>query len=432
MSPTIGGSRFFRDEPNTTTPPPSLLRRKTDFRDSNSNVKLDEKEKAKEGAGNADASSPFGSLKRSTTTPLGAGLTGTSAAWPAASATQNTNFSPMGAFGSFSLGSSNTQTTSVAEKRPGYGSVRGESRFKGLLSKDSSEDVGALARDKGVKLSENEGGSRPQSPWGEPIKTRNARSETNPFAEEARSGSAALGGSQDIGAPQGGVDELGFSAFGMTAGAPGIRDLLGGRGENAHDLPAHLHGLEPTSPTNTNPYQSPRGEKADVDDIDTDGSDVQRSQLPDLSGLREDSTAAPFGSIRRGGSGLDLSAGDRSQTSSTGPGRSFSSLGGLGNVSGLGTAGGWPTGAIGTPTRERSAFPGFGDPIFGSMAEMQSPSLSTLGGGGFFGSGLGTGSIGRASKMGSLFPAAMQEQMQGEQARQDSERQQGELTISRF
>lgn len=33
MSPTTGGSRFFREEPNTSTPPPSLLRRKTDFRE---------------------------------------------------------------------------------------------------------------------------------------------------------------------------------------------------------------------------------------------------------------------------------------------------------------------------------------------------------------------------------------------------------------
>ncbi|KAH8705162.1 hypothetical protein BGW36DRAFT_366987 [Talaromyces proteolyticus] len=417
MSPT-SGYRFFREEPNTTTPPPSLLRRKTDIRDSISTIKPEDKDRIKDAPGRevADVSSPFGSLKRSTTNPVGVGLVGASSAWPSAS--QNANLTPMGAFGSFSLGATNSQPSSATEKRPGYGSLRGESRFKGLLSKDSSEDVGTLAKDKGLqkgldRLTENEGGSRSQSPWGEPVKNRAARSETNPF-DEPRSGSASLGGSQEVGS---GVDELGFGAFGMTAGVPGLRELMG-RGEGAPDSSSHLHGLhglEPTSPTNTNPYQSPRGEKVD-DDVDTDGSDVQRTQHPGLSGLRDEAAAA-FGPMRRAGSGLDNPVGDRSQTSSAGPGRNFSGLGGLGAVPGLGGAAGWPSaGAIGTPTRERATFTGFNDPIFGSMAEMQSPSLSTLGGGGFFGSGVGnTGSIGRTSKMGALFPAAMQEQVQGDQ-----------------
>uniref|UniRef100_A0A093VH25 GYF domain-containing protein mpd2 n=1 Tax=Talaromyces marneffei PM1 TaxID=1077442 RepID=A0A093VH25_TALMA len=418
MSPTAG-SRFFREEPNTTTPPPSLLRRKTDLRDPASSAKqFEEKDKPKD---LPEISSPFGSLKRSATNPVVSGLASTSSPWTSAS--QTANLSPMGAFGSFSLGTSSPQApTSAVEKRPGFGSVRGESRFKGLLSKDSSEDVGMLAKDKGLakeieRLAETEGTSRSQSPWNETVKTRATRSETNPF-DEPRSGSAALGGSEEVGS---GIDELGFAAFGMTAGVPGLRDLLG-RGDGAHGSPSHLQGLEPTSPTNTNPYQSPRGEKVD-DDVDTDGSDVQRSQHPGISGLRDDAAAAPFSSIRRGGSALDMSAGDRSQTSSVGPGRGFSNLSGLTGLPAIGGSGAWPSaGAIGTPTRERAAFTGFGDPIFGSMAEVQSPGLSTLGAGGFFGShaGLsGTGSIGRASKMGSLFPPSMQDNTQGEIGRQE-------------
>lgn len=329
----------------------------------------------------------------------------------------------MGAFGSFSLASSGQQAAaSTAEKRPGFGSVRGESRFKGLLSKDSSEDVGLLAKDKGLareieRLAETEATSRSQSPWNDTLKTRPVRSETNPF-DEPRSGSAALGGSEEVGS---GIDEMGFSAFGMTAGVPGLRDLIG-RGDGAHGSPSHLQGFEPTSPTNTNPYQSPRGEKTE-DDVDTDGSDVQRSQHPGISGLRDDSASQTFGSIRRGGSGLDMSAGDRSQTSSVGPSRGFSNLGGLPGLSGIGGNSAWaPAGAIGTPTRERAAFTGFGDPIFSSMAEVQSPGLSTLGGSGFFnshGALSGSGSIGRASKLGSLFPPSMQESAQGEIGRQD-------------
>ncbi|KAJ9301918.1 hypothetical protein DTO271G3_784 [Paecilomyces variotii] len=436
ISPTAG-SRFFRDEPNTSTPPPALLRRKTDFRDSVSNSKLEEKEKensARDGA--TDLASPFGSLKRSTTNPLSAGLP--TSPWPS-SASQNASFSPMGAFGAFSLGSAGGQ-----ERRPGLGGLRGESRFKGLLSKDSSEDIGASVKENtslsGLeRLPENESDERSQSAWGEAPKTRATRSDTNPFgSDEPRSGSAALGGSREVSTPSQGIDQLGFGAFGMTSSVPGFRELMQSHANSPSQASSHLPGQEPTSPTNTNPYQSPHGDKStDAEDVDTDGSDVQNTHLPGLSSLRDD--AGPFASIRRAGSGMgDVSVGDRSQTSSAGPTRSFSGLGGLGGLSGLGGAGGWPPSAgVGTPTRERSAFTGFGDPIFGSMADLQSPSLSTLGGGGFFGShgALGTsGSIGRASKLGSLFPPAMQEQMQGDLSRQDSagleglNRQTGEAT----
>lgn len=419
---TPTSSRYFRDEPAATVPPPSLLRRKTDVREASANSKSDDKEKGKDSSG-PELASPFGSLKRSTTNPLGASLTGPASPWSASS--HNAAFSPMGAFGSFSLSSSTTQPATT-EKRPGFSSARSESRFKGLLSKDNPEEVGPSVKEKSnqrslEKLAEDEDGRRSASPWGEPVKTRAGRSETNPFSEELQTGSAALGGSQDAESPTRSVDQLGFSTFGMTSGLPGFHDLIQGR-ESGNDAPSHLHGLEPTSPTNTNPYQSPRGEKADVDDVDTDGSDVQRTHLPGLSGLREESSAGPFGPLRKGGSGLDHPASDRSQTSSTGPGRNFPALGGLGGVSGLGGSGTWPSGApIGTPTRDRSGFAGFGDPIFGSMAELQPPSLAALGGGGFFGShgSLNAGSIGRASKMGSLFSTTLQEQMQTEPGRQD-------------
>lgn len=413
MSPTAGGSRFFREEPNTSTPPPSLLRRKTDFRDATTGTKLEDKDKDPSGR-EGDISSPFGSLKRSSTNPLGAGMSGSNSPW--GSASQSASFSPMGTFGAFSLGSNTAQTPT---EKKGFGSLRGESRFKGLLSKDSSEDIPASAREKASfsnldRLAEKENERPSQSPWGENVKTRSGRSETNPFAEEARSGSAALGGSQDVGAlPQ--DPDIGFSAFGMTSSIPGFRELMQSHENSRNPTPSLLHGHEPTSPTNTNPYQSPHGDKGE-DDIDTDESDIQTSQHPGLGGLRDPS--GPFGPMRRVGSGLDMPSVDRSQTSSAAGNRNFPGLGGLGGLSGLGGASGWPSSAaVGTPTREKSAFAGgFGDPIFGSMGDLQSPSLSTLGGSGFFSptAGItGTGSIGRSSKLGSLFPS-MQEQ-QGEQ-----------------
>src|SRR5208282_1100224 len=59
--------------------------------------------------------------------------------------------------------------------------------------------------------------------------------------------------------------------------------------------------------------------------------------------------------------------------------------------------------------------------IFSPMSDLQSPSLGGLGASGFFGSaGLNpTSSIGRSSKLGALFPPAMQEQMRGENSRND-------------
>ncbi|KAJ5603608.1 hypothetical protein N7537_006564 [Penicillium hordei] len=415
MSPTGSNSRFFRDEANTATPPPALLRRKTDFREPNPKVE----EKAKDSR--EDPASPFGSLKRSSTNPINTGVSGPNSPW--GSASHNANFSPMGAFGAFSLGSGSASGTPTAEKKPGYGSLRGESRFKGLLSKDSSEDIAGSAKEKPMgnleRLAENDSDGRSQSPWGDAVKTRVNRSETNPF-DEPRSGSAALGGSQDVEGPA--QSDLGFGAFGMTSSIPGFRELMQSQENSRNPTPSLLQGHEPNSPTNTNPYQSPHGDRhgegAEPEDVDTDGSDIQPAQHPGISGLRDPSN--PFGSMRRVGSGIDLPTVDRSQNSSVNANRTFSGLGGLGGLSSLGGASTWSSGAaVGTPTRERSAFVGgFGDPIFGSMGDLQSPSLSTLGGGGLFSphAGMtGTGSIGRSSKLGALFSS-----MQDDQGRPDS------------
>ena len=286
MSPTGPNSRFFRDEANTSTPPPALLRRKTDFREPNPKVD----EKAKEGK--EDPASPFGSLKRSSTNPINTGVSGPNSPW--GSASHNANFSPMGAFGAFSLGSGSGSGTPTAEKKPGYGSLRGESRFKGLLSKDSSEDIASSAKEKPTgnleRLAENDSDGRSQSPWGDAVKTRVNRSETNPF-DEPRSGSAALGGSQDVEGPA--QSDLGFGAFGMTSSIPGFRELMQSQENSRNPTPSLLQGHEPNSPTNTNPYQSPHGdrhgERAEPEDVDTDGSDIQPAQHPGISGLRDPS-----------------------------------------------------------------------------------------------------------------------------------------------
>ncbi|KAK2848551.1 hypothetical protein FQN49_005611 [Arthroderma sp. PD_2] len=419
MSPT--SSRFFRDEPNVATPPPAIMRRKTDIKESAADTKWEEKEKSfADRDPSFDISSPFGSLKRSATNPVSAGAVGSSSPW---SSNQGSAFGSMGvgAFGNFAM--ANAAPQSATEKKASYGSLRGESRFKNLLSKGSSEDISGSSKDKSSaigldRLPETED-DQPREAAEEAFRNRPSRSETNPFVDERRSGSAALGG-QEIGSGVGGIDQFGLSSFGMPGGSSGLRDLVA-----SSQPPNHTHH-EPMSPTHTNPYQSPRGDRnndVNAGDADNEGSDIQQhARLPNISDLRDDSGPGSFGSMSRSGAISDIPAADRSQTSSVGANRGFPGLGGLGGLGSLGNSSGWPTGsATGTPTRERPAF-GFGDPIFGPMSDLQSPGASGLGGGGIFGSQTNLSNMGpRPSKLGSLFPPAMQDQMRNEQSHSNDE-----------
>jgi PERQ amino acid-rich with GYF domain-containing protein len=356
---------------------------------------------------------------------MSAGLNGPASPW---STGPGTGF---GAFGSFSLAHGASQSP-AGDKKPAIGSIRGESRFKGLLPKDSSEDM--------AKVKEKSSfGNLERLPEAEPDrsrqsdafdrKTRGLRSESNPFGdEEPRAGSAALGGAQDM-SPQGeGIDHLGFSTFGLASKSSNFRDFT------SQDYPQHQtpqatrHPQEPMSPTSTNPYQSPegdrgdRGDRGDGEDVDTDGSDIQQTHLPGLSSLHHDSNINPFASLRRGGPSAFDALADRSQNSSAGANRGFPNIGGFPGLTG--NTGGWPgtTSAIGSPSRGTAGFgSGFGDSLFGPMGDLPSPNIGGLSGNGFFaspGGVMGAGTIGRSSKMGSLFPAAMQEQMRGDQPRQ--------------
>ncbi|KAK8052468.1 hypothetical protein PG993_003853 [Apiospora rasikravindrae] len=189
------------------------------------------------------------------------------------------------------------------------------------------------------------------------------RTDTDPFGgEDNLSGSASLGGAQDTSPPP--QAHRGGSTFDTPP--PGER----GEHEDAGDR-LHGHGLG-------------------------------------LGG--NEHMAGPFGGgLPRGFAPGGFDGSDRSQTSSVGANKAYPFSG---------TLGGWPTSA--TPDRERnpfgSAFGGtLGGSLFNPMGDLHSPSLGNLNG--VFGppsaTGLaGSGSIGRASKLGSLFPPAMQSQMQ--------------------
>lgn len=364
-----GTGRFSRDESS-----PFFARRGNDVKD------------AADGSEDTKVNSPFGGLMRSTTAGSTLG-NGPSSPWGTAPSSAT-----IGSFGSFAIGATNPLTPS--EKRPNL--ARGESRLAHLMPKDSSEDI----------LSKTG-----QSSW-----RPRPRTDTDPFGDDSVSGSAALGGGQDSSPPLSsqrrapGLDTPvrgASSDFGMSD-LPGFRDNRG----QSHQTPQGRHGEhEPLSPADTNPYGSP---PEDQDDENFEGESLQHNRAQGLGGIPEHGPNT-FGTLPRGFSNAAFDGSDRSQTSSVGlsrglpvPVQSLSNLGGMS---------GWPTGGnpIGTPDREtRQGFPGvFGNSVFGTTGDLQSPSFGSIGG--MFGSSSSSaGTVGRGgSKLGSLFPAAMQAQMQG-------------------
>ncbi|KAL9064805.1 MAG: hypothetical protein Q9157_007699 [Trypethelium eluteriae] len=427
------GSKSFREDGNPAQPPPSLLRRRTDFKEGTSTPDTEEKEKDKPREEGPGQSGPTGTLKRTATGPSSAGLTTPSSPW--SSTPQSAGFNPVGgAFGSFAIGAS--QATSTAESRTGFGSVRGQSRFKGLMSKDNNEDANRNIREKqsaGELGKIDEGGQtyQPQA-W---MDARRDRTLTMDTDEGARAGSAALGGAQDISPPRTQVgaasgtpsrgdsrDDYGFSAFGMTPDhlPGGLRDILQNRDQLqqlANQQQSGAGTFEPMSPTDTNPFQSP---ETHPQDADVDESDLQAAHLPGLGSHAADQGGLPGFSALGGLGGFGRThmapESDRSQTSSAGPNRQFPNLTGLGGLPGLGNSTWGSSAPIGTPLRERTSTNAFADNFLGSSAEVQSPSLAGLGPSNIFGSGAGMGfggaaNVSRGSRLGSLLPTAMQDEM---------------------
>lgn len=324
----------------------------------------------------------FGGLARNNTAP-GVGLGPTSpwqASSPGGAATMGgfgasagggggSGAAPgMGSFGNFAHPSS-----AIGEKRPGP--ARGESRLAHLIPKDGSDNK--REESSGVDLSR---------PW-----RSRPRTDTDPFGEENLSGSAVLGGAQDTSPPPMTHPPLHHQGFDTP-----VKGSAGDFGMAGLNLGSHPdQDNEPLSPSETNPFRSPPGDRGEHDD----GGD--KSHSGGFGAIPEH--VSGFGNLQRafGHGGFDDS--DRSQTSSVGA-KAYPPLGNLT---------GWPS--SGTPDRERGGgFPGFGGSLFGSVGDIQSPSLGSLSG--VFGptttTGLsGSGSISRGSKLGSLFPPAMQAQM---------------------
>lgn len=342
----------------------------------------------------------------------------------------------MGSFGNFGLG----QQSAQSEKRPGLGTGRSESRFKNLLNKDSGEDTTSRSVERKTSMSglprvnENESW-RPQQP--QDLGT----APLDEDEEDLPSGSAALAAETDFTPPQmrqeglrglgtpgrsESRDNFGFGAFGMTSdNAHGFGQ---GFGQQASGLQRQMGGNEPMSPTDTNPYQSPEqhGIEHLTGDLESDEPDLQSAQLPGLGGFGGNEQPQHFGGLGGLGAlpnfprapGMPGVPSDRSQTSSAGANRGFPGLGGFGSLGGAPGAAPWSVtqGGIGTPTRQTAGLSSaFGGGIFAtSMGEIQSPGLAGLGGS----SMMSPQSAMSGSRMASMFPPSMQDQMrQAEQER---------------
>ncbi|CCT73566.1 uncharacterized protein FFUJ_09630 [Fusarium fujikuroi IMI 58289] len=353
-SPTA--NRFSRDDPSYW-----FQRSKTDLKEAEAD-ESDSEAFPRDAPGKLP---PFGNLMRSNT----GGIGGTNPIWPPS----NQTTPGVGAFGNFALPTS----PAVGDKRVG-GAASG-SRLAHLIPKDSSDNLSGKVAEGQNPLNQQSWRSRP-------------RTDTDPFGDDTLSGSAVLGGAQD-------TDTGGTSQQANRAGTLGT-PVKGSAGDfGMAGLNFRSHGDEgPVSPSETNPYRSPPADRQGHDEIDANDDKTHGASLHD--------GPANFGSIGRGFGGYD--GGDRSQTSSVGA-KAYPSLN---------TLSGWPASgnpAIGTPDRERPNLgAAFGASLFSPMGDLQSPGLSNLNN--VFGpagtGGLGTGSIGRGSKMGSLFPPAMQAQMQ--------------------
>ena len=248
----------------------------------------------------------------------------------------------MGSFGSFSIAPGSAQPPTPGEKKAGFGNARGESRFKGLMGNDNTDEIRSRMREKGslsslerlLETSNEQGARGPDSP-------RTAQSRRFPASgnseEATRTGSAALGGDDtspsqhDPGArirpnTQSSYEDIGFSSLDLSSEPSQRREFPSQLGQQMQQFTN-----EPPSPTVTNPYQSPQAPginmlPRDLDLDDTDGYPGAQQSMPTRN-LQSQTES--------------MGIGDRSQTSSTGASRQFPSLGGFGGLSNLAGSGPW-------------------------------------------------------------------------------------------
>ena len=362
LSSPTSVSRFSRDETSSW-----FGRKNTDSREPAVEDLAEENLNAREQPPGAQ---PIGTLNRNNPPPGASSFAAASTIW----GNTSTSSPGIGGFGNFSLASH-----TPAEKR--FGGPSG-SRLAHLMTKESTESVQSRAGEGANPDMARSWRARP-------------RTDTDPFQpEDHQSGTTNLRGRQDSSPPPLPTHPQRSGLFDTP-----VKGGAGDFGMSGLNIASHGDGVDTATPE-TNPYQSPPADRGEYDHE----AGMDRSHTGNIGGEHPSS----FNAHSRAFATNTFDGSDRSQTSSVGA-RGHSVLNNL-------TSGGWPAGpSSGTPDRERPAFTSaFGSSIFSPVGDLQSPSLSSLGG--IFAAPnpstmSGTGSL-RGGKLGSLFPPAMQAQMQ--------------------
>ncbi|KAI9657265.1 MAG: hypothetical protein M1831_004454 [Alyxoria varia] len=409
-------TKSFRDDP-ASMPPAALLRRRTDHKETDSASRTANSDQKQ--ASNEISSAP----RRQSSGPLSPNVHGSELSWaqlpgPFAGLGQPVTNHPVG-----------------QPKRPSSGLQRAESRFRGLMGRETSGSTSA------TRLKE-------QGSLGSPGNTQDIETDQQNFGNDEESidrathgaydsstreqiavGSAALGGANDD-SPS---DAQFLSGLGASHSQPYARSSAFSFPVNAdnsvhRDRRSYSSLLanpqlseEPSSPTLTNPYQSPERGLPSLNEEDGRVTEANQFHLPglgDFGGEGGPELPRTSTNTRMPNAHEPVSSG-RARASQRGMPQRFPSLSGLGGPSGPGNTGGqWSAGfGLGTPSHERHL-----DNLFESSrhnADDRNADLSGLGSFPPHGSTLGASSTGdptsttRSSKLGSLFPSGMHDQMRG-------------------
>lgn len=270
---------------------------------------------------------------------------------------QQAGFGSTNAFGSFT---NIALSAGGIDKRPGFGSIRSESRFKNLMNRDLDGSVTHSHDHSAVTP-----GNRESDPWHAPT--------------------------------QDGIQENG-----MRQGLAGIGDMRrtqqGDATADRHgSLSRAMHTQQALSPSNTDPYQPSEAEQFD--------SDKPRTNVEQLSGLGTFGQGRQHGHHVQNPFGFDPnSQEDRSQNSSAGQqSQALGAISGLGPFTGLGNSSAWGS-THGTTTSSIRGRPGFGQNSVGSSIDLQTTGLAGLGPAEFYNAPNSSATAGRAtSRLVSLF-----------------------------
>ena len=399
-------------------PPAALLRRRTDHKESDSanrSANMDYKQ-----ASNEISSGP----RRESSGPLSPNVHDSQPPW--------TQFS--GPFAGLGQPMNAVNNPAGQPKRPTSGLQRAESRFRGLMGRETSgstsaarlkeqNSLGSFGNPQDMETDQHRFGNDEASVGYGGFGTYDAS-----IRQQKAVGSAALGGANDDNPSDAQfLSGLGASHNQQLAGNSGFSfpvnadtSIHRGRGSYASFLPNTQTAGEPSSPTLTNPYQSPERGLPSLNEEDGRASDVNQFHLPGLGDFGGESSELPRTGMnaRMSNAHENISTG-LSQTSQRGMPQRFPSLSGLSGLSGRGNTGSqWSAGfGLGTPSHERQF-----DNFFDSSRHNADDGNAELSGLGTFpphSSTLGTASTGdatsttRGSNLGSLFPTGMHDQMRG-------------------